>query len=103
MSYELIKKILDEFGIKYAYYEFNGPIKEERYVAYYEDTKNTFLADDKVYAWEPHFAIELYTKYKEPETEQKLIDLFDKYDVAWSGGETTKIDQEKVFMTVFYC
>lgn len=103
MTYELIKSILDELGIQYAYYEFNGPIKVSRYIAYYEDTKNRFLADDKVYAWDHHFIIELYTKHKDPDTEQKLIDLFEKHDVAWSGGETTYINSEKVFMTVFYC
>ncbi len=103
MSYETIQKILEEMGLPYAYYEFNGPIEAERYIAYYEDTKETFLADDRVYKWEPHFAIELYTKYKEPETEEKLVELFDKYEVPWAGGETSRIDTEKVFVTIFYC
>lgn len=103
MSYELVTKILNEMGIRYAYYEFNGPITDDRYIAYFEDEKERVFADDKVYVYEPHFAVELYTKRKEPDTEKKLIDLFGKYDVAWSGGSSVYIDSEKVYQTVFYC
>ncbi len=102
MSYELIKKILDELGILYTYYEFHEPVTAKRYIAYFENAKDTFLADNKVYHFEPRFTIELYTKVVEPETEQKLIDLFEKYEVVWSADSPTYIDSEKVYQTVFY-
>ena len=103
MTYELIISILDELGITYTYYEFQGPITETTYIAYYESGKERFLADDQVYEWHPAFTIELYTKTKEPATEQKLIDLFETNEVVWAGGETSYIDTEKMYMTVFYC
>lgn len=103
MSFELIKKILDELGITYAYYQFTEAVTAARYIAYYEVSKERVLADNKVYHWEPRFAVELYTKVVEPETEQKLIDLFEQHEVVWTATPATYIDDEKVYMTVFYC
>lgn len=102
IDFELVQKILDELGIEYAYYQFSEPITADRYIAYFENAKDRFLADNKVYAFESRFSIELYTKAVEPDTEQKLIDLFDKYEVAWSADSATYIDTERVYMTVFY-
>lgn len=102
MTYELVKKILDELGIKYTYYEFKEPVTAKRYIAYFENAKDRILADDKVYYYEHRFTIELYTKVVEPETEQKLIDLLEKYEVVWSADAPTYIDSEKVYMTAFY-
>lgn len=102
MTYELIKSILDELGLPYAYFQFKKPPKGNKYIAYFESDKVRFLADDTVYHFEPHFAIELYTKDKDIATEQALIDLLQENDVPWSGGESTYIDSENVFQTVFY-
>lgn len=87
MTYEKMKQALAETGIKYAYYEFNGPVTEDRYIAYYEDSKSRVVADDSVYAWDHNFTVELYTKRKEPETEQLLIDIFKK---TGSSGQEVK-------------
>lgn len=95
-------KILDELGIPYCYYQFNGPVKYKAYIAYFEDDKELFLADDKVYLQEPHFAVELYTQKKDRKTEKLLTDLFEKYEVVWSGGVSVYIDSEKMYQTVFY-
>lgn len=110
MSYEKIVAILETLKtshkIPYAYYQFSDPgeIKgQKRYIAYFESSKIRFLADDKVYRYEPKFAVELYTKTKDLEAEQALIALFDSNEVVWSGGETVFIDEEKMFQTVFYC
>lgn len=102
MTYELIQKILKELGITYTYYQFKGPVKSPKYIAYYEISKNPEYADDKVYHFEPSFAVELYTKDKDVATENKLIALFAKYEVPWDGGVSTYIDTEKVYETVFY-
>lgn len=102
MSYELINTILTELGIPYTYYQFKEPQTEDKYIAYIETEKVRFLADNKVYHHEPTFAVELYTKIKDPETEEALITLFDKYDVVWTGGASTWINSEQVYQTVFY-
>lgn len=103
MTYEEINSILKEFGLPYAYNEFNGPVTYSQYVAYFEDDKNLFYADNIVYDQTPHFAIELYTKTKDRKLEQKLIDIFQSHEVAWSGGVSTYIDNEQIYQTVFYC
>lgn len=103
MTYELINQILTQLGIEYTYYQFKEPPTGDRYIAYFEMGKDRFLADDKVYHWQPQFAVELYTKVKEPETENALIALLDQHEIVWSGGETTFIDTEKMYQTVYYC
>ena len=110
MSYEKIVAILEalkeSLKIPYTYYQFTDPEEiagQNRYIAYFESDKIRFLADDKVYRYEPQFAVELYTKIKDLEAEQALIALFDSSDVVWSGGETVYLDDEKMYQTVFYC
>jgi len=102
VSYELIQTILGELGLPYAYYQFKKPPEGDKYIAYFESDKVRFLADDKVYHYEPQFAIELYTKEKDIEIEDMLIALFEQHEVVWSGGESTYIDSENVYQTVFY-
>lgn len=109
MSYEIITNILDtlkdSLDIPYAHYQFRDKSEiegKDKYIAYFEVEKNRFLADDKVYLYEPQFAIELYTKHKDVGTERELIALFDAADIVWSGGETVYIDTERMYQTVFY-
>ena len=102
MTYELMNTILTELGIPFTYYQFKKPQTADKYIAYFESDKVRILADDKVYYWEPSFAVELYTKLKDPSTEASLIALFDHYDVPWSGGATVYIESEKMYQTVFY-
>lgn len=102
INYGTVTSILKELGIEYAYYQFNEDMSgKERFIAYLETSREPFNADDKTYAFERRFAIELYTKVIEPETEQKLIDLLDKHDIAWSCDSSTWLEDEKVYITVF--
>lgn len=102
MTYELITTILTEMGLPYVYHRFTSQPTGDKYIAYFETGKERFLADDKVYVYEPTFAIELYTKTKDVQTEQQLISLFDQYEVVWEGGESVWINSEQVYQTVFY-
>jgi len=102
MTYELITSILDELGLPYAYYQFKKPPEGNKYIAYFESDKIRLMADNVVYYFEPHFAIELYTKDKDIATENRLIELLKVNEVPWSGGESNYIDSEKVYQTVFY-
>lgn len=110
MTYEKIVEILDALkellGIPYAYYQFEDPAEiegQDRYISYFESEKARFLADDRVYHFEPHFAVELYTRHKDLEAEEALLWFFDEYDVSWEGGDTVYIESENMYETVFYC
>ena len=104
MTYELMNTILTSLGIPYAYHHFKKPVTAAKYAAYFESDRVRFLADDHVYAWGPQFAVELYMrKDRDIALENQLIELFDQYDVVWSGGESTFIDSEGVYLTTFYC
>lgn len=105
MTYEIMTAILDDLKIPYAYHQFEDKSEIEgadKYIAYFEFDKNRFIADDIVYHYEPHFAVELYTRKKDLSAEQALIQLFDEYEAAWSGGDTVYLDDEKMYLTVFY-
>jgi hypothetical protein len=106
-DYNTLNAVLAKFEMltdaPYAYYEFKEPVTADRYVAFFESEKIPHYADNKTYTYDHGFAIELYTKVKEPETEEKLINLLAEYEIPWSGGETVKIDNDNVFMTTFYC
>lgn len=102
MTYELMNTILTELGIPFTYYQFKTKPTGDKYIAYFESEKVRMLADDKVYHYEPSFAVELYTKTKDLTTEASLIALFEHYDVPWSGGTSVYIDSEKMYQTVFY-
>lgn len=103
MTYERIVQILTELGIPFTYYQFKDPPTGDKYIAYFETGKDRFLADDKVYSWAPTFAVELYTKKKDLAVEDQLIALFEQHEVVWSGGESTYIESEEMYQTVFYC
>lgn len=106
MTYDVMTAILDDLKIPYAYYQFRDRSEIEgadKYIAYFEVEKIRFLADNKVYHFEPHFAVELYTAVKDVEAEQALIQLLDANEAPWSGGDTVYIEEEKMFLTVFYC
>lgn len=103
MTFESMTKMLEEIGLPYAYNAFDGPIDADQYIAYYETGKEPSYADNIVYSCASNFAVELYTVHKDPNLEKKVMDMFAKYETAWSGGDTTYIENEKVFMTVFYC
>ena len=102
MTFDEVTSILDDFGLPYAFDHFPGPVEHDNFVAYVEDEKNIFLADDTVYVSEPHFQIELYTAKKDIALEQRLIDIFSAHETPWSGGVSQYLDDEKVYMTVFY-
>lgn len=105
-DYTTLNMVLSEFekqtGAPYAYYGFKEPVTADRHVVYFEIDKIPHYADNKTYTYDHGFAIELYTKLKEPKTEEALIGLLGEYEIPWSGGQTVKIDDENIFMTTFY-
>ena len=102
MTYELMNTILTELALPFAYDHFREPPTGNAYVAYFESDKIRFLADDVVYHHEPHFAVELYTAFKDPTLEGTLMELFERHEVPWSGGDSVWIESEKMYQTVFY-
>lgn len=100
---ELIQECLNELGIKYAYYQFREPLTgENRFVSYFKVKDERFLADDSVYMNEERYAIELYTKKIELDTESSLINILGKRGLIWEYSGTQYLNDEKVYMTVFY-
>ena len=103
MTFELMVKMLEALGLPFSYFQFKDSPGSDCYVAYFETEKVQHYADNRTYKWDPRFAIELYSKEKDPSLEERLIDILGKYNVPWSGGESTWIEPEQMYQTVFYC
>lgn len=102
MTYELINEVLTEFSYPYAYNNFESAVSSDIFVAYYESGTDSFGADNKVYASDIHFVVELYTLKKDIAVERQLTNLFDGRSIFWERGSQGKIESEGMYLTIFY-
>lgn len=89
------------FGDKVTYYEW--PIDEAPplpFVCFYSDRDEVFAADNVVYFAQPRFRVELYTKYRDPETEALFEAAFRQAGLYYTK-ETGFLADELCQMTVF--
>lgn len=100
MTYEKINEALTEFGFPYAYYNFEGEVKSDIFVSYYENGTDSFGADNKTYVSDTRFVVELYAPKKDVATERKLTEIFDRKEIYWESGPQGKI--EGMYLTIFY-
>lgn len=102
MNSKELNTLLKKLNIRYAYDHFSSPVTEDKYLVFFETGKDQSFGDNKTYFHDSDWAIELYTKKKDWDLEDQLIELLDENEIPWSGGATTYIDSEKIYMTVFY-
>lgn len=70
------------------------------YIIYFADDSRNFAADNVVYHGLTNFVIELYTDYKDPNTEQLIVDALTEADIYYSTTETY-IESEQLYQVVF--
>ena len=99
MSLEELKKLLETTGIPVAYYAFS---EEEApglpFICYHVTNSNNFSADGNVYKKINHIQIELYTKDKSIELEEKVEKALSSF--YWEKEETY-LDNEKCFEVIY--
>lgn len=89
---------IKETGIPYAYDHFNEE-QTPPYCAYKYVESDNFDADNKAYFKKGQFNVELYTKTKDPTTENKIESIFDNGPVPFKKYESF-IDEIKLYMVL---
>lgn len=71
-----IEKLLEALGIPYAYQKFkaykNKPLPDPPYIKWFIDNEHQFGGDDKNFLNRCHITLELYTKNRDKQIEQKI-------------------------------
>lgn len=97
----MVTKILEEFGLPFAYDHFaEGESPETPFICYLSPGSDNFAADGKVYYKINEFHIELYTDYKDPELEERLEDILDDASIFYEKSETW-IESEKLYEVLY--
>lgn len=104
MKIENVKELLesiDGFENKVAFYEFpEDLVPPLPFICFICTDDNNFSADGIVYHAFTNFAVELYTQYKDEETEEKVEQTFTEHGIYYTK-ETTYLDDEKVWLIVY--
>lgn len=95
-----LKTILEEMGIPIAYSHFNTTISPPVLV-YRRDSSSNFGADGIVYKKINNYYVELYTKYKDNQLEQRLEDLFDAHEIFYNVEAEDYIDTEQMYQIIY--
>lgn len=96
--YEVLTE-LDNCSVTYGQFE-EGEAPELPWIAYYSTGELPFYADDHLYFTQVNVTIELYTEYKDLETEQKLEDLLYENELEYIKREEY-IDEEDFYVIIY--
>lgn len=94
-----IKAILEASGLPVAYKDFpEEEAPQMPYICYRFSYNNNFAADGHVYYSAKHVQIELYTKYKDPEAEERVEMVLSSF--FWEKTENY-IDSERCYQIIY--
>lgn len=98
---EQIISILNEINLPFAYDHFaEGESPSPPFICYLNYGSNNFSADGKVYQKINEIHIELYTDFKDLQTEKNIENVLDKYDIFYQKSEVW-IESEKLYEVLY--
>lgn len=97
---QLYKGLKEATGLPVAYHHFDKP-PTIPFIAYYEESKFRFEADNINYYYEPNYRIELYHVEKTEEVKEKIQNYLDSLGVVWVDDDEVYIDTEELFMKAY--
>lgn len=101
MSRERIEEMLAETGVPFSYHHFiQENAVDPPFLVWLNDESANFYADGVVYAVINGIDIELYTDEKNTELEEKIEDIFKKYNVSWEKEEEY-IESEQMYEVLY--
>lgn len=100
MDETALKTLLETTGLPVAYHSYKKP-PPLPYIVYLLTNTENFGADDRVYARESNYLIELYTEKKDPAVEKLLEDVLDNSNIFWDKTETF-IQSEGFFQVAYF-
>ena len=101
MSLEELKEILKASGLPVAYRAFKvGSAPPLPFICFLVSNSDNFGADGIVYQSVKQVTVELYTAYKDPETEGKLEAALSGSGIYWESFETY-IESDKAYLITY--
>lgn len=101
MTIAELKTLLETTKLPVAYYKFPSEQEQELPVICFVETgSNNFIADDHVYQKISSFDIELYTVFRDTETEASLESVLDGADIPWEKT-ITYLDTELCYEVIY--
>ncbi len=98
---EKLLSVLDSIGIPYAYDHFaEGESPDPPFLCYLLPGSSNFSADGKVYHRVSEVRLELYTDYKDLDSEEKVEAALDAVGIFYNKTETW-IDSEKLYEVLY--
>src|SRR3712207_4067484 len=94
-------EIIKEIGLPNAYHHFaEGESPEPPFLIYLMPSSDNFSADGMVYFKANEVHIEVYTDYKNPDIEEKVEVVLDKYGIFYNKMESY-IESEKLYEVLY--
>lgn len=101
MTYQQIAEMVGEFGLPYAYHQFEeGSGQQCPFVVFYYPGREDFRADGINYTKIANLTIEFYSDNKDFVSEDIIEGVLDAYGLAYSKAETY-IDSEKMYEVIY--
>ena len=102
MTHEEVMQMLAELSdIPFAYDHFSeGESPDPPFICFLFPGSENFSADNTVYAEFSNLNIELYTDEKNPELEDRLESVLNKYEIFWNKSEVW-IETEKMYEVLY--
>ena len=98
---EIVLLLSQLTGIPFAYDHFaEGESPSPPFICYLCPGSDNFSADGRVYKKINEVHIELYTDYKDPDTELAVENVLDNADIFYNKTETW-IDSEKLYEVLY--
>ena len=101
MTYDEIVNMIDETGLPNAYDHFaEGEAPDPPYLVFMLSGRDDFPADNKAYLKVTTLTLELYTEYKDPETEAQVDAVLESHEILYDKFESW-IDSEKLYQVTY--
>ena len=98
---EDLVKLIKEMDIPFAYDHFaEGDSPEPPFICYLLPKDDNFSADGIIYYKVDRVRIELYTDFKDPESESKVTAVLERHGIFYARSEVW-IETEKLYEVAF--
>ena len=101
MTHEELMAVLTETELPIAYDHFaEGESPNPPFICFLYPSSDNFSADGQVYVKISEIHVELYTDEKNPQTEEKLEAVFDRYGIFYEKTEVW-IESETLYEVLY--
>ena len=101
MTHEEILAMVNETKLTNAYDHFaEDGAPDPPYLVFLLPGRDDFLADNKAYLKVTTLTLELYTEYKDPDTEEQIEAVLESHEIIYDKSEVW-IDSEKLYQVTY--